>query len=77
MNNVTHPIYEDFVVGSSSISFKVLLFGNSLSTHGVAEKIGWMHKSGMAATAIDKDYVHLLLAQLSTILPNNKIIFRV
>lgn len=77
MNNVSHPIYEDFVVGSSLIPFKVLLFGNSLSTHGVVETIGWMHKSGMAATAIEKDYVHLLLAQLSTILPNNKIIFRV
>ena len=78
MNNlIHHPIYEDFVVGSSLIPFKVLLFGNSLSTHGVVETIGWMHKSGMAATALDKDYVHLLLDQLNTRLPNNKIIFRV
>lgn len=44
---------------------KVLILGNSISLHGVSAAIGWNHISGMAASSIDKDYVHILLNRLS------------
>lgn len=77
MNNTFHPTYTDFSIGNSKKLFKILILGNSLTTHPVAENIGWTHQSGMAATNIKKDYVHLLLAKLANRLPNKKIIFRV
>jgi len=40
---------------------KVLFVGNSITKHGPAPKIGWTGNWGMAATAEDKDYVHLIL----------------
>ncbi len=47
---------------------RVLFLGNSITRHGVLEKIGWNLDCGMAASALEKDYVHLVangLAQLS------------
>ena len=39
---------------------RVLFVGNSITLHGPSPKIGWTNNWGMAATARDKDYVHLL-----------------
>ncbi|MEO5892235.1 MAG: hypothetical protein ABIQ31_18455 [Ferruginibacter sp.] len=77
MNNNFHPVYEDFSTGNSTASFRVLVLGNSLSIHPALESIGWSHKSGMAASKISEDYVHILLAKVSAKLPGKKIIFRV
>ena len=43
---------------------KILLLGNSITLHGPAPEIGWTGNWGMAATAEDKDYAHLLLASI-------------
>lgn len=44
---------------------KILFLGNSITLHGPAPKIGWTGNWGMAASALDKDYVHLLLDRIS------------
>lgn len=44
---------------------KVLILGNSITLHGPAPKIGWNGNWGMAASAQNKDFVHLLSNQLA------------
>jgi hypothetical protein len=44
---------------------KVLFLGNSITLHSPAPAIGWTGNWGMAASAEDKDYVHLVLRSLS------------
>lgn len=39
---------------------RVLFLGNSITRHGPAPKIGWNDDWGMAASALEKDYVHLV-----------------
>ena len=39
---------------------KVLFLGNSMTRHGPAPKIGWTNDWGMAASAREKDYAHLV-----------------
>lgn len=46
---------------------KVLFLGNSITLHGPAENIGWSGNWGMAASAAEKDYVHLLLDRIAKI----------
>lgn len=44
---------------------RVLFLGNSITRHGVLEKIGWSTDWGMAASALEKDYVHLVAGGLA------------
>lgn len=44
---------------------KVLVIGNSIMKHGAAPQLGWNTDWGMAATAEEKDYAHLLHRKIS------------
>lgn len=44
---------------------KVLIFGNSITRHGVKPEIGWTHDFGMAASKKENDYVHVLFDKMS------------
>lgn len=46
--------------------FRTILFlGNSITLHGPAPKIGWTGNWGMAASAADKDFVHIVTRSLA------------
>ena len=49
---------------------RVMFVGNSLTLHGIRPQIGWYHEWGMAASAKDKDYVHLLETNIKQMDPN-------
>jgi hypothetical protein len=44
---------------------RILFLGNSITLHAPKADIGWTGNWGMAATAADKDYVHLITSALA------------
>ncbi|NQT16838.1 MAG: hypothetical protein HQ582_29040, partial [Planctomycetes bacterium] len=44
---------------------KILFLGNSITLHGPAPAIGWLGNWGMAASAQEKDFVHIVTSSLS------------
>ena len=49
---------------------RVMFVGNSITRHGILPKIGWHWDWGMAASALENDYVHLLVDKVNTIEPD-------
>ena len=46
--------------------FKVLIYGNSIALHAPKADIGWTNRCGMAASAPEKDFAHLVVAGLES-----------
>lgn len=58
------PAAKELRVGVLRVD-RVLFLGNSITLHGPTPKIGWTGNWGMAASALEKDYVHVLTAQIA------------
>jgi len=43
---------------------RVMFVGNSITLHGPNESLGWFNRCGMAASSLDKDYVHILMSNV-------------
>lgn len=43
---------------------RILFVGNSITRHGVLPSIGWNNDWGMAASDIEKDYVHIVMSEI-------------
>lgn len=50
----------------TSVPLKILFVGNSITSHGPKADIDWHGNWGMAATSLDKDYVHLVTKALAS-----------
>lgn len=48
---------------------RVLFVGNSITFHSANAKLGWTNNCGMAASASEKDYVHLLESRVKAVQP--------
>ncbi len=48
---------------------RVLFVGNSITRHGPKPSVGWTNDWGMAASARDRDYVHLLQKRIAAAQP--------
>ena len=77
MNRVKMPAFVDTCSNNSGEPFKILIIGNSITRHGISEKIGWNHISGMAASNINNDYAHILFKKTEVLIPNRRICMRI
>ncbi len=48
---------------------RMLVIGNSIMEHAPLPDVGWKNNNGMAASAPDKDFVHILTRRLQTFWP--------
>jgi hypothetical protein len=64
-NQAPYETEIQFVINSEFKNIiKVAILGNSISLHGVIEGL-WDHESGMAASNLEHDYVHILMNNIS------------
>lgn len=59
-----NAVRPDLRIGNLRVG-RVLFLGNSITLHGPSESIDWLGNWGMAASAADKDYVHLLTSRIA------------
>lgn len=52
-----------------SVPSKVLILGNSITYHGAKPSVGWTGNWGMAASNVEKDYVHILQSKIKAVRP--------
>ncbi|WP_052184179.1 SGNH/GDSL hydrolase family protein [Psychroserpens sp. Hel_I_66] len=77
MNKVEMAAFKDTINTNDGKLFKILVIGNSITNHGISETIGWTHESGMAASNIRNDYVHIILKKTTDLMPERKVSMRI
>lgn len=66
-----HQVKKAFrAFGKENGSPRVLYVGNSITRHGPRPSIGWTNDCGMAASSVDKDYVHVNAAMVAKVKSN-------
>ena len=63
--NQVRTAFCTFGAPASEGGTRVLYVGNSITRHGPKPSMGWTNDCGMAASLIDKDYVHVNAALVS------------
>ena len=53
-----------FIYDNDKSRIRVLFVGNSIAKHAPKPSIGWTNDCGMAASSIERDYVHLLVKKI-------------
>lgn len=56
--------------GKADGSPRIMFVGNSITWHGPNESLGWHGNWGMAASAPEKDYVHLVMQDITKRFPD-------
>ena len=76
MNSGVHGLENAGKLRSEINAERVLFLGNSITRHGPAPKIGWIDDWGMAASALEKDFVHQVASGIAAMIgkdPEKKI----
>jgi hypothetical protein len=66
-NQLTKNDNIQFINCNNNNDKKILIIGNSITRHGPKADIKWNNDWGMAASAKDKDYVHILMSKIKKI----------
>jgi hypothetical protein len=66
LHEISHVSY----VNSEGKALRVLVVGNSITLHEAKPEIGWYNSFGMAASAKERDYVHLLMGKIAAAYPD-------
>ena len=60
----------DYFPQGGGDGIRVLFVGNSITKHAPKPSIGWTNDCGMAASCLEKDYVHLTAAKIKELDPD-------
>lgn len=66
-NQVSEYVKFDGKIGGTP---RIMFLGNSITWHGPKADIGWYGDWGMAASSKEKDYVHIIMREISKHYPN-------
>ncbi len=55
---------KDWFLYGGGNGLKVMFVGNSITKHAPKPEVGWNRDCGMAASSVDKDYVHLTVEKI-------------
>lgn len=61
---------DNFLYENPDSKVRIIFAGNSIAKHAPRPESGWLNDCGMAASSIDKDYVHLIAKKIKEYDPN-------
>ena len=64
ISSVNQNERDDFLYRGEGSKLKILFVGNSITLHGKLPEAGWNQDCGMAASCLEKDYVHVLISKI-------------
>ena len=53
-----------FIYNNENSKLKILFVGNSITKHAPKPSIGWTNDCGMAASSLERDYVHIIIKRI-------------